>query len=231
MNQAGVRKLIREQSDQQQKRRGGLQQARRWLMGVALAACAGLLLLAQLGWGSELDGQLAAEREQMREQSSARPLGNEGDAGVSDDVRAVVEPLLTQYVEQAYHPDFSGGTSRRYASMHLIGVEHQPSGQMNVYAWLLLEGLEHSGDEWHTTAGLSAPIRFTIEPHHDGYRVASHKLPKDGSLYASSLQAMFPDQYLKKLNELTRTPELHNRFIDELHERNLQKAEQMHGVK
>lgn len=316
------------------KRFGRLRQARRWVMGLSLAACTVLLLLPQIWWSGEPDGRQTAERERMMSQASVwqpsllktsshegtafsywgeKPLrlianrfyedqvqpvvwllngslpstvqlravhqqGAEIDlgrhtakgelydadahvvtelalpsagvwrlearsgtrqfgqlfievhAGVSDSVRTIVEPLLTQYLEQTDHPDFSGVGTPRYASMHLIGVESKQPGHKTVYAWVLLEGLLRADGEWHQTAGVSAPMRFTIEPFDGGYRVVEHQLPQDGSLYGPSLQAMFPVKYLEKLNELTRTPELYNRLADELHTRNLQQAEQTSGA-
>jgi hypothetical protein len=114
----------------------------------------------------------------------------------------------------------------RYASLQLIGVESKQLGHKTVYAWVLLEALSRADGEWRQKAGLSAPMRFTIEPANDGYRVAGHQMPQDGTSYWPSLQAMYPAKYLEKLQELTRTPEQHNRLADELHARNLAKAEQ-----
>ncbi|UFJ38864.1 hypothetical protein LOK74_12265 [Brevibacillus humidisoli] len=162
--------------------------------------------------------------------SGEQPVGHlfvEVKPGFSDATISIVEPLITQYLEDENHADFSWIGQPRHASIRLIGIESKKTGYKTVYAWGLVERLVRHDDKWENESGFSAPMTFTIEPAGHGYQVTGHQIPKDGTLYWPSIEQMYPSKYRQKLKELTATPEEHNQMIDDLHARNQAKAEQV----
>ncbi|MBO8164130.1 MAG: hypothetical protein H0Z34_10480 [Brevibacillus sp.] len=157
------------------------------------------------------------------------PLGHlfvEVKEGYSAGTQAIVEPLITTYLETANHRDFSWIGKPRYASIQIIGIESEQPGYKTVYAWALVESPVGDGDSQGNGSGFSAPMTFSIEPAGSGYEVTGHQMPKDGGLYRTSLEQMYPPSILKKLDELTASPDDHNRLIKELHARNQAKGQE-----
>ncbi|WP_019119975.1 hypothetical protein [Brevibacillus massiliensis] len=157
--------------------------------------------------------------------SDGVPLGHvfvKVKGGVSDSSKEWLEPLLIQYLTRDKAFDWIG--SPRFASVDIFGVEGNAE-RKTVYAWALVESIGKEGDEYVSKAGVSLPLAFQIEYGYQlaskgsDYRVVSHQEPKDGNLYWSSIEQIFPAKYLDKISERQGN-------VEDLHQQNIERYRQ-----
>ncbi|USG63886.1 hypothetical protein NDK47_17180 [Brevibacillus ruminantium] len=122
--------------------------------------------------------------------------------GISPVNRDFLTPLVTSYLQSA-QGDLAGLGTDREVKLALVGVEAPNPEKRRVYAWVSIIG--KAGE---ASPGLSCPIVldifYTQSLGKGDYRVVGHRIPEDGSLYQSSLREMFPEKYLKRLDEIKR---------------------------
>ncbi len=134
--------------------------------------------------------------------TKGEPLGHvyvEVKPGVSAGNRSLFEGLIVPYLET--NKEFAWVGEKRFASIHLFGIDGVSADKKTGYAWVLVESYVRKGDKLVTQAGFSAPMVFEIAYVNNDYQVVSHQMPKDGQEYWPSIEKMFPKKqadYLKK---------------------------------
>jgi hypothetical protein len=88
----------------------------------------------------------------------------------------------------------SGG--KVFSAHKLLGQDKNGS-MLQLYVWAFCQEYYVKNDKLGKGSGMSLPVAFTLEKHNASYRIISHKVPGDGTLYAKDLQKMFPSRVLR----------------------------------
>lgn len=121
--------------------------------------------------------------------------------GIAPANRDWILSLVKSYLQTA-GGDLAWLGSDRQMEVELIGVEAPVAEQRRVYAWVKITGGANEA-----SPGLSCPMVLDIlygpaPSGGSGYRVVGHRIPADGKMYRSSLEEMFPEKYLRRLDEM-----------------------------
>ncbi|WP_341357538.1 hypothetical protein [Rossellomorea sp. y25] len=105
-----------------------------------------------------------------------------------------IDNAISQYIIQNYSTSYYG-TEKQF-EVHKIYGTSEKDGILSVYMWSYYGGFNKAtGIEAQSGHSLPAVIRLSIK---DGtYSVIEYIEPKDGSMYQSSLEKMFPAKYVK----------------------------------
>lgn len=105
-----------------------------------------------------------------------------------------IDDAISQYIIQNYSTSYYG-TEKQF-EVHKVYGTSETDGVLSVYMWSYYGGFNQAtGLEAQSGHSLPAVIRLSIK---DGtYSVVEYIEPKDGSMYQSSLEKMFPAKYVK----------------------------------
>jgi hypothetical protein len=109
-----------------------------------------------------------------------------------ESIKSVVKEYLPKVLETSY-----GGTV--FCGNHYYGYEeYKDISSVNVYVWAYCEEYYIDNGEIKMGSGVSEPVKLRMEYKNNILTVIDHKVPGDGSLYASSIKEMFPEVYQKE---------------------------------
>lgn len=114
-------------------------------------------------------------------------------AGISPSNRELIEPIIRDYLN-AEGAKLGWLGEDREVTIELLGVEAPDAAKRKVYAWVKILSKDPL-----QSSGISAPMAFEIGYNGNGYKVTNFQMPEDGSLYQSSLQKMFPQKILDRI--------------------------------
>ncbi len=78
------------------------------------------------------------------------------------------------------------------------------------YTWVFLESFGIKNEKVELISGYSGPERFTLRREEEGnYEVVNVEIPRDGTLYESSLKELFPAEVLKEIEEFSNNGSVH----------------------
>ncbi|WP_238933620.1 hypothetical protein [Brevibacillus choshinensis] len=114
-------------------------------------------------------------------------------AGIAPSNRELVEPIIRDYLNTEGAKLGWLGEDRE-VTIELLGVEVPDAAKRKVYAWVKIL----SKDPLHSS-GISAPMAFEVGYNGNEYKVTNLQMPEDGNLYQSSLQKIFPQKILERI--------------------------------
>lgn len=118
----------------------------------------------------------------------------DGDSNITKEM----DQLISDYIVQKYSSIYLD-TEKQF-EVHKVYGSSESGGVINVYMWSYYGGFNRStGTE--NQSGHSLPAVIRLKKQEDGYKVTKYIEPQDGSLYASSLKKMFPEKYLKLVQQ------------------------------
>lgn len=105
-----------------------------------------------------------------------------------------IDDAISQYIIQNYSTSYYG-TEKQF-EVHKVYGTSETDGVLSVYMWSYYGGFNKAtGVEAQSGHSLPAVIRLKKED--ETYSVIEYIEPKDGSMYQSSLEKMFPAKYVK----------------------------------
>ncbi|MGF3104608.1 hypothetical protein [Rossellomorea sp. DUT-2] len=114
----------------------------------------------------------------------------EGDKQITKQI----DNAISQYIIQNYSTSYYG-TEKQF-EVHKVYGTSKTDGVLSVYMWSYYGGFNKAtGIEAQSGHSLPAVIRLSKEE--ETYSVIEYIEPKDGSMYQSSLEKMFPAKYVK----------------------------------
>ena len=120
----------------------------------------------------------------------------DGDSNITKEM----DQLISDYIVQKYSSVYLD-TEKQF-EVHKVYGSSESGGVINVYMWSYYGGFNRStGTE--IQSGHSLPAVIKLKKEEDGYKVSEYTEPQDGSMYASSLKKMFPEKYLKLVQQDT----------------------------
>lgn len=114
-------------------------------------------------------------------------------AGISPANRELVEPIIRKYLERE-GSELGDLGKEREVTMELLGVEAPDAASRSVYAWVKVVSKDPL-----RSSGVSAPMAFQIAYNGSEYKVTGFQMPEDGNRYQSSLQQIFPQKVLERI--------------------------------
>lgn len=118
----------------------------------------------------------------------------DGDQQLTGEMNEVISDYILEKYEDAYY-----GTVKQF-EVHKIYGTSESKGVINVYMWSYYGGF-NKATVTETQSGHSLPAVIQLSKTDDHYKVTDYKEPKDGSLYQSSLEKMFPKKYVKSAKQ------------------------------
>lgn len=114
---------------------------------------------------------------------------------------------ISNYIIQKYSSVYSH--IEKPFEVHNVYGASEANGIFTVYLHSYFGGFNRSSG-LENQAGHSLPAVIRLQEKAAGYAVIEYTEPKDGSLYQSSLNKMFPEKYLKVMyRDAGRTEKLH----------------------
>lgn len=105
-----------------------------------------------------------------------------------------IDDTISQYIIQNYATSYYG-TEKQF-EVHKVYGTSETDGVLSVYMWSYYGGFNKaSGIE--PQSGHSLPAVIRLSQRDESYSVIEYIEPKDGSMYQSSLEKMFPEKYVK----------------------------------
>lgn len=118
----------------------------------------------------------------------------DGDQHITEEM----DDVISDYIVQKYYTA-SSDTEKQF-EVHKVYGTSESDGVISVYMWSYYGGFNKStGIENQAGHSLAAVIR--LSKNEKNYSVIDYIEPQDGSLYQSSLKRMFPDKYLKLIQQ------------------------------
>jgi hypothetical protein len=114
-------------------------------------------------------------------------------AGISPANRELVEPIIRDYLERE-SSELGDLGKERDVTIELLGVEAPGAANRIVYAWVKVLSKDPL-----KSSGVSAPMAFQIAYDGSKYKVTGFQMPEDGNRYQSSLQQIFPQKVLERI--------------------------------
>lgn len=120
----------------------------------------------------------------------------DGDRHITDEI----DEVISKYIIEHYSSSFTYSDTEKQFEVHKVYGTSEDNGVLSVYMWSFFGGFNQStGTEMQSGHSLPAVIRLKKDTNH--YTVIEYIEPKDGSSYASSLKKMFPEKYLKLVQQ------------------------------
>lgn len=128
--------------------------------------------------------------------------GCSGDeANLNNEEKHITEEMdevISNYIVQKYS-NLSSDTEKQF-EVHKVYGTSELGGIITVYIWSYYGGFNQATG-LENQAGHSLPAVVQLSQKGENYSVIDYKEPQDGSLYQSSLKRMFPEKYLKLLQQ------------------------------
>ena len=118
----------------------------------------------------------------------------DGDQHITEEM----DEVISDYIIQRYSPIYTD-TEKQF-EVHKVYGTSESNGVIDVYMWSYYGGFNKStGMENHAGHSLAAVIR--LSKNGETYSVIKYTEPQDGDLYQSSFKKMFPEKYLKLVQQ------------------------------
>lgn len=109
---------------------------------------------------------------------------------------ANIKIVLKEYLPKILNPEFGGVV---FCGNHLYGYKEEPDiNNISIFVWAYCEEYYLDDTNLMMGSGISEPMKLTIKNNNNNLEVVNHFVPKDGSLYNSSIGEMFPGEYQKE---------------------------------
>lgn len=106
-----------------------------------------------------------------------------------------IQQAIDDYIIEINDNEITHYDNEKYfAAYRTYLVEAKNNELYYVYAWVLEESYYLDNNEIKQDIGSSMPYMFKIEKKNDRYEVTDSRTPRDGSLYARDMKAIFPYQ-------------------------------------
>jgi hypothetical protein len=106
-----------------------------------------------------------------------------GSISVTEKDKQEIEKYIRQEVMS---PNFGGEV---FSAYEILGSDENKG---ELYLWALIQEYYKKGTEIEQGTGMSVPMVLKIDQSKDSFKVLSHTLPRDGSLYAEDIKNLFP---------------------------------------
>ena len=114
----------------------------------------------------------------------------DGDQQITQQIDDVISHSIIQHYSASY-----AGTEKQF-EVHKVYGTSETDGVLSVYMWSYYGGFNKAtGPE--PQSGHSLPAVIRLSKKEDTYSMIEYIEPKDGSMYQSSLEKMFPAKYVK----------------------------------
>jgi hypothetical protein len=114
----------------------------------------------------------------------------DGDKQISQQI----DDAISQYIIQNYSTSYYG-TEKQF-EVHKVYGTSETDGILSVYMWSYYGGF-NKATGLDLQSGRSLPAVIRLSKIDGTYSVIEYIEPKDGSMYQSSLEKMFPAKYVK----------------------------------
>jgi hypothetical protein len=115
---------------------------------------------------------------------------------------------IKRYIRQeVMSPNFGGEIFSAYE------ILESDENKGELYLWALIQEYYKEGTGIEQGTGMSVPMVLKIDQNKDSFKVISHTLPRDGSLYAEDIKNLFP--YLAGRKALDHPDKLISELIEE----------------
>ncbi|MHA7136653.1 hypothetical protein ACRTEV_05205 [Rossellomorea arthrocnemi] len=105
-----------------------------------------------------------------------------------------IDDAISQYIIQNYSTSYYG-TEKQF-EVHKVYGTSKTDGVLSVYMWSYYGGFNKAAG-LDPQSGHSLPAVIRLSKKDGTYSVIEYIEPKDGSMYQSSLEKMFPAKYVK----------------------------------
>jgi hypothetical protein len=115
---------------------------------------------------------------------------------------------IERYIrKEVMSPNFGGEI---FSAYEILGSDENKG---ELYLWALIQEYYKEGTGVEQGTGMSVPMVLKIDQSKDSFKVISHTLPRDGSLYAEEIKNLFP--YLAGRKALDHPDKLISELIEE----------------
>jgi hypothetical protein len=102
---------------------------------------------------------------------------------ITDENHQEIENYL---LHEVMNPTFGG---ENFTAYEVLGSD-QEKGE--IYIWAFIQEYYRKGSGIEEGTGMSVPMVVKLDQSGNSFKVGSHTLPRDGSLYADDLKDLFP---------------------------------------
>lgn len=106
-----------------------------------------------------------------------------------------MDEVISNYIIQKYTSTKVYPSTEKLFEVHKIYGTSESDGVISVYMYSYFGGFNKSTG-LESQMGHSLPALIRLQKKETGYTVVDYTEPKDGNLYVSSLEKMFPEKYL-----------------------------------
>lgn len=118
----------------------------------------------------------------------------DGDRHITKEMHEVISNYIIEHYSSSY------GSTEKQFEVHKIYGTSESDGVLNVYMWSYYCGFnKRTGTE--EQAGHLSPAVIKLKEEEERYSVIKYIEPQDGSGYLPSLKKMFPEKYLKLVQQ------------------------------
>ena len=121
--------------------------------------------------------------------------------------------IINNHIKNHYKNVYLSG-DKQFEAHKVYGAKER-HGVISVYIYSVYK--EFRKNEPTERSGHSLPALVKLKKDGDTFKVIEYKEPEDGSLYASSIKRMFPEEFANQaLHDSGKVPELHEQIDEEV---------------
>jgi hypothetical protein len=109
-------------------------------------------------------------------------------------------PSIQEYLSA--HVAGTGFGGEPYCAYEVLDAE-QNGGAITLYSWVVCQEYYLDQQVYRQGTGASFPAALVVHTRDESIQIVSHRVPRDGALYAEDMPVIFPEKFISKVQSET----------------------------